>query len=87
MGESQQLDPGSGMNNPDPIKFFDEDPGWRQFWTGIWDGKKVRSESATLTKTKYFFNGLPHKIRLELAWLKYLPPAQWSSQGGYKDHE
>jgi hypothetical protein len=28
------------MNNPDPIKFFDEDPGWRQFRTGIWDGKK-----------------------------------------------
>ncbi len=22
------------------LKFFDEDPGWRQFVTGIWDRKK-----------------------------------------------
>jgi hypothetical protein len=55
MGESQHPDPGSGMNNPDHIlslefffwlfgvkiiEFFDEDPGRREFESGIRDGKK-----------------------------------------------
>jgi hypothetical protein len=58
MGESQHLDPGSGMNNPGSyflelrnnffaflgLKYLNSlrirDPGWRQFGSGIRDGKK-----------------------------------------------
>jgi hypothetical protein len=32
-------DPGSGMNNQDHIKFFDEDLVWRQFGSGIGNEK------------------------------------------------
>ncbi len=60
MGESQHLDPGSGMNNQDHIFYSLEtifllfwglkylnslmrirDSGWRQFGSGIRDGKKL----------------------------------------------
>ena len=63
MGESQHPDPGSGMNNPRSyflelrnqffaffgvkiLKFF-EDPGWRQYGSGIRDGKKSDQGSGT----------------------------------------
>jgi hypothetical protein len=51
MGETQHPDPGSyflELGNQffcyfwgvKILKFFDEDPGWRQFGSGIRDGKK-----------------------------------------------
>jgi hypothetical protein len=56
MGERQHPDPGSGMNNPDykelrnhfllfwGLKYLNSlrirDPRWRQFRSGIRDGKK-----------------------------------------------
>jgi hypothetical protein len=59
---------GSGMNNQDHISeslekifgvkiltFFDADPGWKKFGSGIWDGKKFGSR-INIPDPQHWFN-------------------------------